>query len=248
MKIEKDEWLTEILGCIVLKTSGPFEGKPREILKIMKEFAGKKPAFFYSKIPVHEITEVRALTRVGFFLVDTNIIYECEPKQSFSKSPSLIAVSEAQPSHESAVLDIAHSCFNYSRFHLDPQISASLANKVKRSWIKNYFLHKRGEKLFVATKEGVVVGFLASVVSGSQEQSFRIIDLIGVSKNNQNQGVATALVNHFINSSVGLYSKLRVGTQVANTPSIHLYENFGFWLKNSLYVLHAHMEDGKIIK
>jgi hypothetical protein len=38
---------------------------------------------------------------------------------------------------------------------------------------------------------------------------------------------------------------LLVGTQVANIPSVRLYERMGFSLSSSQYVLHLHVEKGQ---
>ena len=42
-------------------------------------------------------------------------------------------------------------------------------------------------------------------------------------------------------------NELIVGTQVANVPSVQLYESLGFRLKSSQYVLHMHVREGELL-
>jgi dTDP-4-amino-4,6-dideoxy-D-galactose acyltransferase len=71
--------------------------------------------------------------------------------------------------------------------------------------------------------------------------------LIGVAKNMQGRGVAKRLVEYHIQDAYQKYSRLIVGTQIANVPSMRLYEKCGYNISNSTYVLHAHVNEGRII-
>jgi ribosomal protein S18 acetylase RimI-like enzyme len=149
-----------------------------------------------------------------------------------------VVVQDILPAYYDAVLRIAASSFVYSRFHLDPAIPKETAHKVKRAWVNSYIHKMRGERLLVALLDGKPVGFLAVLAT---PEPGRVIDLIGVDRAYQGRGVGRALVSFFIADSADRYPLLRVGTQVANVPSMRLYESLGFRIDETAYVLHAHV-------
>jgi GNAT superfamily N-acetyltransferase len=158
-----------------------------------------------------------------------------------------VMIQDIEPIYYDTVLDIAGSCFVYSRFHLDPAIPDRLAHAVKRAWVQSYIEGNRGERLLVALLDGQPAGFLAVLQTTVQGEPCRVIDLIGVHHRYQGKGVGKALVAFLIKESGGRYSALRVGTQVANIPSLRLYESLGFRLQDATYVLHAHVGEGKAL-
>jgi ribosomal protein S18 acetylase RimI-like enzyme len=147
----------------------------------------------------------------------------------------------AEPADRDAVLDIAGSCFRFSRFHQDPRIGVQAAHAVKRAWAANCLDGKRGEEMLVALDQGRPAGFLAVLLA----QDAAIIDLIGVATQSQRRGIGAALVDAFIGRWRTRVPRLRVGTQEANEPSVRLYEGRGFRLAGKTRVLHAHLREGR---
>jgi dTDP-4-amino-4,6-dideoxy-D-galactose acyltransferase len=178
-------------------------------------------------------------------VIDVNVTFEREPARSVGSSSKII-VRDVLPKDEATVLDIAESAFVYSRFHLDPMVPKELADKIKREWIANYIRCERGERLLVAEVDGKPVGFLALLATGDAEKA-GVIDLIGVGKNMQGRGVGKRLVDFHIQDAYQKYSRLIVGTQIANVPSMRLYTKCGYNISSSTYVLHAHVNEGKVI-
>jgi ribosomal protein S18 acetylase RimI-like enzyme len=140
-----------------------------------------------------------------------------------------------------AILEIAGTTFRYSRFHLDPEVPDRVANEIKREWMRSYVEGRRGKTTLVALDGDEVVGFLAVIASMRGDESVRRIDLIGVKRGRERQGVGRALVADFIRRYAADHPRLEVGTQVANVPSIRLYESLGFRLDSAAYVLHKHL-------
>jgi len=194
--------------------------------------SGSSGAFYFAKVGTDRVADVAALAKLGFVVVDTNVTFELMREPS-AASPS-IEVSEVAEGDADAVLDIAGSAFRYSRFHLDPLISDELAHHIKREWIRNYVLRKRGDALLVAHLDDRVVGFLAAIVA----HGTAIIDLVAVASDANGLGVGSALTLAFAQKYRGM-SRI-VGTQVANVPSVRLYTKLGFSLVRSQYVLHHH--------
>src|SRR5438477_7860049 len=107
-------------------------------------------------------------------------------------------IREIEATDHEETLEIAASSCRYSRFRLDPLISPTIANRIKRDWILNYIRRQRGERLFVALMNGRLVGFLAvNGIETNGQRSFTI-DLIGVSWAFQKQGIGKVLTAFFV--------------------------------------------------
>lgn len=194
--------------------------------------------FYYAKVPVDDVVRVRELTARGFMVVDVNIGLALDPAAvRYVDAP--VEVVPAGGGDAEALLEIAETCFRYSRFHLDPELDGASANRVKREWVRSYFEGRRGVELLKAVVDGEPVGFLA--VLEDVAAAARIIDLVGVAPSAQRRGVGASLVGSFVRRHGGAAKVLRVGTQIANVPSLRLYSTFGFVVENAAYVLHRHI-------
>lgn len=242
MKFARDAWLSEVFGYDVFKLNIEND-ESIDSKNVFTKDSLPSHAFCYAKVPVTSVSQVGSLTNAGFRVIDVNVTFE-RKSEDISSANSNIIIRDVRHEDEAEVLEIAESSFVYSRFHLDPSVSKELANKIKREWIANYISKQRGERLLVAEVDGKPAGFLALLVTN---EKVGVIDLIGVDKNMQAQGIGKRLVQFHINDAVKKYSSLLVGTQIANIPSMRLYQNCGYNISNSTYVLHAHVNEGKVI-
>lgn len=197
------------------------------------------PVFAYARIDVEDVAATNALVDRGFRIVDVSVRLARAPADSTPSIAPDVIVRSARQSDFDRVVEIAGSTFKYSRFHLDPLVSRSMADNIKRAWMESYRHGTRGSGCLVATLENTVVGFLA-VVETAAPHPARIIDLIGVDGSSQGRGVGRALVETFIREASGQVARLEVGTQAANAPSVRLYENSGFRFTGAAYTLHGH--------
>ena len=241
MTIHPDAWMSATFGYPVFKILPSGGG---ETFKPVQD----PRAFYFSKVPALSIAEVNALTKAGLCVVDVNV--------SFERTPGLLAdaleaprvhVAPIRPEDEHVILEIAASSFIYSRFHLDPHVDNALADRIKRDWIQNYILGNRGERLLVGYLDGQPAGFLAELATEENGRPVRTIDLIATGTLFQGAGVGRSLVEFFVSDNQGKAERLRVGTQVANIPSMRLYERCGFRVVASTYVLHGHFSNGQAI-
>lgn len=246
MRLEPDPWLTSIFGHDVFRVID-IEHGPSISVDNLTQASDSQQIFYYVKVPVARLDLVHALNKSGFKVVDVNVTFECMPRVTEIDLSSRIIIRGARPEDRDATLDIAGTCFTYSRFHLDPLISNDRANLIKREWVANYFKGERGEQILVAERDAKPIGFLAITKVISGDKSIRVIDLIGIQSECQRMGAGKQLVDFFINDSVGKCNILRVGTQIANMPSMNFYQRCGFHITESAYVLHAHVHDGKVI-
>lgn len=251
MKVDPDHWLTEVLGLAVFRVTLPAPSSSTGVVthqlggRIFQ--SGRAQAFYYAKVPTTQVGLVRALCAEGFAVVDVNVTFESKPVADPHTLPPDCVVRSAGPSDAEAVQAIASNCFIYSRFHLDPLFSKEQADRVKFEWVRSYCAGRRGERLLVAEIQGQPAGFLAILAAMAHDRPCRVIDLVGVAPAFQRRGVGRALVSQFMSSYLGVCDLLRVGTQVANIPSTRLYEQCGFQLADSAYVLHAHVRGGRVV-
>lgn len=199
---------------------------------------------YYAKVDTRDIVAVRALSALGFYVVDVNVTLGIDrgavPSVAIPPVPAGVTVSDCDATTAPAALAIAGSAMRYSRFHLDPGIPNDMAHRIKHDWIQNYVRGIRGEALMVARADGHVAGFLAVLASDAPDGRVRTIDLIAVDSAHQRRGVGRALVTAFIERYAPSSARLQVGTQVANTPSLKLYQGLGFAVRQTAYVLHLH--------
>ncbi len=240
-----DDWLSQVSGFRCYRYSGSIAASAAALKAAMEALAGDATAFFYAKVGTACAGDVQRLAQAGFAVVDTNVIFEWPAgRESSVLSNSGVSVARALPVQHAALQDIAARCFRYSRFHLDPLFPGETADRIKREWIGNYCAGHRGTALYVAMVNDEPAGFLA-VIETAGAIPGAAIDLVGVAPEHQGHGVGTALVTHFIEQWRPRAGVLRVGTQIANLPSIAFYQSKGFRIVESSYVLHAHCLNGE---
>lgn len=234
--VHEDSWLAAIFGRSVWRVDATNSGDALSAL----ESAGS--VFAYAKCEVSSVGEVGSLSDIGFRVVDTALTVEGMISAEALSGPSFVGqlVRYANLNDRDTVCDIASRAFRFSRFHLDPQVPAGVADQIKASWARNYFSGERGDGMIVAESNGQVVGFLQLL--WGQEDTL-IIDLIGVAPESQGQGLGRAMICYAAMNGTGDHrrpAKIRVGTQAANIPSMRLYESLGLRMHSAQYVLHFH--------
>lgn len=246
MKLEPDDWLKFFFGHDVFRFTeiGQININQNEICSAIQPL---HEAFCYVKIPAGNLEVLHSFLKSGFKIVDINISLSRKPELLKESDLETYTIRDATPLECEDVSAIAEICFTSSRFHKDPHIPTRVANQIKRKWVENYFKGKRGDSIIVADKDGKSVGFLAIAKMSIDNQTVMIIDLIGVHPGFQGSGAGKQMVNFFITNSFGRCDLLRVGTQLINLPSIHLYEKAGFCMADATYVLHAHIRNGSVI-
>ena len=133
------------------------------------------------------------------------------------------------------VINIANGAFTSDRFHNDPRISKTFADKIKLSWLKANLSQNRETVTLIYTSPNNknILGFNSVVV---KENSIAI-DLISVSSEFRRLGVATELINASKKLALDRGLSLTVGTQKSNAAN-DLYLKNGFVLKESVFISH----------
>lgn len=215
-----DPWLSQILGKPAYHLSGtaftPLDGK----------------AFIDAKVAADDTAALLRLQGHGFAVIDANV-------QLLRPTGAILGdtarVRPALPGDEPAVRAVAAGAFLYDRFHRDPEIGHAAASRLKAEWAGNYFRGARGDRMIVAEEEAGLCGFLLLLRS---PDGGSVIDLIAVAEHSRGRGAARAMIAMAANAADT--GALRVGTQLANQPSLGLYETLGFRMTSATYVLHLH--------
>lgn len=231
MKITPDVWISEQLGRPTFRV---------EVDETFDELAlqahQQGHVFMYTKVPVSRLDAVSRFEDNGFRVVDMNITFE-KPTQPVVDLSGPGEVCFARPEHAAGVVAVASRNFVYSRFHLDPQIPRRIADRLKARWVENFFRGQRGSAMVVALLDGVVAGFNLLVFDG--QRNALTIDLIATDATHRRKGLARKMIG-FAEAHCPGFERVRVGTQIANLPSIQLYESIGFRVASAEYVLHYH--------
>lgn len=212
--IREDGWLSERIGHPVF-TVDDASAVPD----------GDSPRMYQARVPVEQVASVQAFTARGFSVIDTTLTLERGPGRAEAEAD----VVRATPEQRDAVVEIARTSFQWSRFHLDPAVPDEVANTIKADWVGSYFAGTRGDELLVALHDGAPAGFLAVLVAAD---GARVIDLVAVAERARGHGYARALT--------AASGATRVGTQAANVAATRLYESMGFSLARAEYALHLH--------
>lgn len=230
LSLQRDAWLTEKFGYAVWRVAHGADGEPLSALR------SPDPLFAYAKVDTADVATLWSLSESGFRVIDAALTLEVSGRVDAPGNDARLA----RPGDRKAVERIAGSSFRYTRFHLDPLISLDMAHAIKAGWAGNFFEGARGDGMVVAERDGRVVGFTQVLW---QSADCLVIDLIGVETAYQGRGIGRAMIGYAWQHGTGESrrpSRIRVGTQVANTPSIRLYESLGFRVTSSQYVLHFH--------
>jgi ribosomal protein S18 acetylase RimI-like enzyme len=227
----RDDFLTGIVGRTVLHVALPPQGCDDAMVETIRA-AQRQPAFLYAKLPTNSLAAVGQLEELGFHVVDTSVTFE-RPIAGNPTAPA--STRRARPDDRDAVMALAARSFAYSRLHLDPAIPRHVADRSRAEWAGNFFAGKRGDHMMVGAMDGELAGFAQLL---GPDNGVLTIDLIGVAEPFRCRGIAGRLIAAA--GAVAGTRTLRVGTQIANTPSLRLYETLGFRITATHYVLHYH--------
>jgi ribosomal protein S18 acetylase RimI-like enzyme len=226
-----DDFLTGIVGRPTFRVEVGQDGPAQETIAAIVA-AQKRPVFLYARVPTGSVATLRGLEKLGFAVVDTNVVFE-RPAVGVRITP--IATRQARPGDRGAVMELAARSFSHSRLHLDPAIPREIADRSRAEWAGNFFAGRRGDHMIIAEADGELAGFAQLL---GPRDGVVTIDLIGVAAPFRRRGIAAALIAAAGN--IAGTQTLRVGTQIANTPSLLLYETLGFRIVETHYVLHYH--------
>ena len=243
--IDSDRWLSDVLERQVFVVRiDPDDDRAAAARSVKGHAAGRAAGLYVARLPATDVAGAGQLTSSGFRVVETRLGFsrpiEWPLEGDGDEVASGVSVTAFDASWRDEVLDIAGSCFRYSRFHVDPGVGKAPADRVKREWIRSYVEGRRGDRLLVACDRGTPVGFAAMLLKAGAPRPAAVIDLIGIHAGAQRRGIGRHLIRSAASAYASSCASLEVGTQACNVPSIRLYERMGFRLADSAFMLHLH--------
>jgi ribosomal protein S18 acetylase RimI-like enzyme len=235
-----DDWLSSKVGRDVykfvldddfIKSVNQMSGDGYKKILIFK----KQSVFLYSKVSTTYVMGIYFLEKLRFNLVDTNITF-VKPVVSNNSVVGNCHIRFAVPEDQKSIVDLARKSFVCTRFHLDPEFPNNTADTIKGEWVRNYFEGNRGDRMVVALIDNNIVG-IVQLLYGNDKTL--IIDQIAVDEKFRRMGIAKDMIS-FAETQCHGFIKICVGTQLANMPSVNLYENIGFRFSGAHYVFHYH--------
>lgn len=237
-EIVPDPWLAQIFKRDVYQIfleSGVLKKSGTDLHHLIHELQDHS-VFLYAKVPVIDAAAIQFLEDLQFHLVDTHVTFEKLIENTKYSLSGYSQIRFAEPQDQSQTVNLALGNCTTSRFHLDPLIPTELANQIKAEWAGNYFKGARGDRMIVASAGNKLAGFLQILYRNDRTLT---IDLIATDAKERRKGIASDMIAFAVTELTG-FSKLRVGTQISNIPSLRLYEKLNFQICASDYIFHFH--------
>lgn len=185
-----------------------------------------------ARVPSEQTDLVRALEEAGFYWVDATVIFgrRLVDTTGPGEVPIGLALAEDLP----VLQALGRGAFRQSRYFVDPYLDPAGKDRLTDQWVANA-LNGRADRVFVAEPKKPV-GFAACRLD--RRGRLATIDLIAVSSDSRGRGIGRSLVEAVCRHYEPIAERLEVGTQLANTQAVRLYEAAGCRLLRSYVTLH----------
>ncbi len=182
-----------------------------------------------ARISLHDLKTVQAMEQEGALLADVLLTYRIDfPNRSTKLGREDVIVSEAHMEDSLRLVEIGRTVFTIDRFHNDPHFSLEKSNDLYGRWVLNSF-KGLADTVLVARVGNENAGFITCKIERlADDQSIGVIDLVGVAKIYQGQGVGAKLVQSANSWFSERVESAYVGTQAANSGATRAYENAGY--------------------
>lgn len=227
----EDKWLSKQLGIksFFLKNNLSYN------LKKIKKLKSKIIFFVTCKVGIKSKYN-QLLIKNKFSLIEQSIVFK---KEIIIKKKKFNFIRPANRKDQNQVLQIASKAFTNSRFFKDKNISKKKAIKIKKSWVKNYFLGKRADEMYVSFQKKKITGFVLLI-----KKPKLIIDLIAIKKKFQKKNIGSNLIDYCCNKNYN-FNYLYAGTQKSNIESIKFYKKNNFKIDKKLNIYHGFFNSKK---
>ncbi len=171
------------------------------------------------------------------YLVDEKILLEMNCTNDHIENETFqLELFDPNKHDFNALRNLAISSGEYSRFKIDSNFKNNEFVELYSRWITQSVEGKSAFEVVVATnQDDEILGFITLV----KKEKLLEIGLIAVAEKARGKGIAKLLLNYTNEKAMSLnISKIQVTTQGKNIPAMHLYQSFGFKIKNITYIYH----------
>jgi|MesohylFT_1024984.scaffolds.fasta_scaffold24326_2 hypothetical protein len=228
--MEKDIWLSRVMStnCYKFKCDSIYEYLDirNSVCNSGSFFTTVKTKSMPERLTYGDKNSIHWVSSMNTYIWNTT-------NYSYSKQNRNIRFYESDNFRE--ISEIASNSFDTDRFHNDPRISKSFADKIKKEWVSSNLKGSRKSITLVYTypNDTKVVAFNSLLVT----KEFLIIDLIAVLNEFRKRGIGAELIQASQKIAADRNLPLVVGTQVKN-PANHLYIKNSFKIKEQSFVFH----------
>lgn len=232
-RLDHDAWLTRFARKPAFHLTAIVDPGDIPMAEIS---ALRAPVFIDTRVDATHYRLCTPLEDLGFRLAEANVQLTATVKTIDRHPPEDFVVRHAIAEDETQVSQLSGRSSVWDRFHRDPLFPDAAADELKAAWAGNFFRGQRGEAMIVAEHEGRIIGFLQLL---ALKDGSLIIDLIAVDTSFRKRGAARAMIAHAA-ASRDPRSIIQVGTQLANQPSLRLYQGLGFRVISGGFSFHFH--------
>ena len=226
----EDKWLSNQLGIKSFFFKKNFNTNFKKIKNL-------KNKFFFVTCKVGTKSKYnKLLIKNNFSLIEQNIIFK---KKIIKKQKECNFIRLAKREDRNQVLKITSKAFVNSRFFKDVNILKKRAIKLKKNWVNNYFLGKRGDEMYVSFQKNEITGFILLI-----KKPKLIVDLIAIKKKFRKRNIGSNLINYCCNKNYNL-NYLYAGTQKSNIDSIKFYKKNNFKIDKKINIYHGFFRSKK---
>lgn len=222
-------WDTDFFGFRIARVTGN-QLSPDKITAINKWCNKNHIECLYFLAESGDRETVTIVEDSGFNFVDIRVtfsrpIFEKGRENKYSQTDDLLMRSSKRADIPK-LQSIAREVYSQTRFHFDPNFPTEKCHEFYEQWIKNS-CEGYADIVFVAIYKSRIAGYISC--HSSEDGQIGKISLIGVSRENQNQGLGKQLIRHAIQwFSANKIKQIRVITQGSNIPAQRLYQSIGF--------------------
>jgi GNAT superfamily N-acetyltransferase len=230
VSIETLEWDTKHFGIKVGRLTVEEDDTLSEVLS---SIAQSDLECLIARTPVDDVGRIKILEDCGFRLKDIRVHLDLELANFHpARLSSGVEIQKYRRQDLEKLRQISGESFWSTHFHLDKKFIQEKVNKMYELWIDKAVKEKYS--IFVARKEGVPVGFLASNV----ELGDYYIELVAVAKKFRGKGIGKDLLNYSLRKAKLGFKKASIAVQLGNITAIRLYEKLGFKINSSEATFH----------
>lgn len=215
------------------------KGEIKAIEQCIKRFEDyiqfTKGDLLFVKIPILQNQLIQIYSNLGFYFMEQSVKPILELLKwdfNFTKD-NRINIMKATESDIPEIVAIAQETFTTDRYHLDVNISSSLADYRYGKWVENSF--KQNEDVQVCKYGEQILGFFVIKCIGKSAE----IRLNGIKPDKKGKGLGKAMYISIISTLKDLgYEKVSSRISLNNLPVLNIYSSLGFKFHNPLIVLH----------
>jgi dTDP-4-amino-4,6-dideoxy-D-galactose acyltransferase len=228
------EWDTRFFGFGIASISS--EGFSRNYISPLLttlKIQGIKLAYCF--LPPADFEKNQLALQYGGFLADEKITFGKKPETGIKNIEINSSIIKYSGPLNQKLIDLSIQTSHKSRFRVDPNFPAGMADKLYTEWIKNSLSGGLATDVFTYCEGDNIFG----LITLSCQENKAIIGLLGVDNGVRGKGIGKALIRAAEDLAIRLgIQQLEVVTQKANLEACKFYSGVGFNIISIVNVYH----------